>query len=242
MSEVFEGRNLADAVFWGVDLQRSVFRDADMSKARFFHTLWKDASIDGVIEQLVVNGVDVTNYVNEHDRWFPLRTQLEPSTADELRTVWVMVQQEWSRLLDSVSQLDPEAVLRSVDGQWSLRDTLRHLVFATDKWFTCPVLNESTYNSVGLPNTESQDRAWPGIDRDADPSFRHVLDVRAETIERFTTFISAMEFAELPDYVDVDENGRVSPVMCFHVVLEEEFEHLRYALRDVESITRWDSH
>jgi len=30
------------------------------------------------------------------------------------------------------------------------------------------------------------------------------------------------------------ENGTAPALMCFHVVLEEEFEHLRYALRDLD--------
>ena len=34
--------------------------------------------------------------------------------------------------------------------------------------------------------------------------------------------------------MEVPENGAVPAVMCFHVVLEEEFEHLRYALRDLD--------
>ena len=40
----------------------------------------------------------------------------------------------------------------------------------------------------------------------------------------------------MPETVEVLENGTVPTVMCFHVVLEEEFEHLRYALRDLATL------
>jgi uncharacterized protein YjbI with pentapeptide repeats len=31
MAEEFEGRDLSDAVFWGVDLRRATFRDVNLS-------------------------------------------------------------------------------------------------------------------------------------------------------------------------------------------------------------------
>ena len=82
MAEEFEDRDLSDSVFWGVNLERAYVRDANLAGARFFHTFWTDVSIDGVIDHLVVNGVDVTDFVNEHDRWFPLRT---PTRANDRR-------------------------------------------------------------------------------------------------------------------------------------------------------------
>ena len=245
MAEVFEDRDLSEAVFWGVHLQGSMFRDANLSNSHFFHTLWKDVSIDGVIQRLVVNGVDVTDYVNAHDLWYPLRTQLEPATAEELRSVWSTLQSQWSDVLSRAAQLGPEVALQSVNGQWSLRDTLRHLLFAMDKWFFGPIFDprldpehgEQTFTSIGLPNTESQHLDWPGLDNHADPSFAEVLRVRSERYELFTRFITTLDFDDLPETVTVGENGLVPSVMCFHVVLEEEFEHLRYALRDLDLIT-----
>ena len=236
MPEQFEDRDLSDSVFWGVQLQRALVRDANLTGAQFFHTLWSDVSIDGVIDRLVVNGVDVTEYVNAHDRWFPLRTQLEPDTADALRSTWAVLQAEWAALLARAAQLPSEAVLQSVNGEWCLRDTLRHLLFAMDKWFCLPVLGALAYTSIGLPNTGSQGLAWPGLDPAADPRFDDVLATRRQQQDRFDRFIAELDFADLPDTVEISENGSVPAVMCFHVVLEEEFEHLRYALRDLDTL------
>ncbi|MEY4338874.1 MAG: hypothetical protein RLZ14_724 [Actinomycetota bacterium] len=234
MTEQFEDRDLSDAVFWGVRVRGALFRDADLSGARFFHTLWSDVSVDGVVDRLVVNGVDVTDFVNTHDRWYPLRTQLEPDTADALRSAWAELQREWDALLARAAQLGPQAVLQSVNGEWCLRDTLRHLLFAMDKWFGWPVLGAREFTSFGLPNTGSQGRDWPGLEPGAEPTFDEVLAARARHSATFGDFIASLDFAELPETVEVPENGTVPAVMCFHVVLEEEFEHLRYALRDLD--------
>ena len=233
MREIFEGRDLSSAVFWGVDLQRSLFRDTNLSGASFFHTFWSDVSIDGVVAGLVVNGVDVTDYVNAHDRWYPLRTQLEPATAGDLRAAWSVLQEHWTALLARVAGMPPETSGLSVNGEWSLIQTLRHLIFAMDKWFVLPVLGERDCSPIGLPNSESQERGWPGVDRDADPGLDQVLAARAEQHARFDRFIAELDFTALPETSEVLENGTVPTVMCFHVVLEEEFEHLRYALRDL---------
>jgi hypothetical protein len=236
MPEEFEDQDLSGAVFWGVNLQRARFRDADFGGARFFHTFWSDVTVDGVIDRLVINGVDVTEYVNENDRWYPLRTELSPDTVEGVHTSWAALQNEWTTVVERVSSLDPSVVVQSVDGEWSLRDTMRHLIFAMDKWFTWPLLGERTFAAIGLPNTGSQSFDWPGIDLSLDPSFDEVLAECVRQEERFRGFLVSADPSEMPAEVEVLENGMVPPLMCLHVVLEEEFEHLRYVLRDLAVI------
>ena len=236
MAEEFEDRDLAESVFWGVNLRGAMFRDADLSDTTFFHTTWNNVHIDGEIDRLVVNGVDVTDFVNSRDRWYPLRTQLMPTTEEGIRASWAALSEEWSRLLDAVSKADASVTDVSVNGEWSLRDTLRHLLFAMDKWFTLPLLGEREYLSIGLPNLGSQSRPWLGIDLTLQPAFDDVLAVRTAQHQRFEEFLSALDLGALPDTVEIDENGEVPSLLCFHVVLEEEFEHLRYALRDLATL------
>lgn len=237
MGEEFEDRELSESVFWGVDLRRSTFRDTDFGGSTFFHVLLKDVSIDGIVERLVVNGVDVTGYVNAHDRWYPLRTMLEPQSEPEFRAARDTLGAEWARLVDRASGMASHLLLESVDGEWSFRDTLRHLVFVRDKWFSGPVLGRAEFLSVGLPNSGSRDFGWPGVHLEADPSVADLLAIRRRQDEEMSEWLSACDFSDLPPEVDVLENGTVPTVMCLHTVLEEEFEHLRYATRDLSLLT-----
>lgn len=232
MGEEFEGRDLSEAVFWGVNLRGSTFRDVDISGSTFFHTEWNEVSIDGVISGLVVNGVDVTDYVNAKDRWYPLRTQLTPTTAEGVLSAWRDIESEWVTLCDRVRS-EPSLAEVSVDGEWTLRQTMRHLIFAMDKWFSLPLLGIETFTPCGLPNTGSQGREWAGLDPLADPTFDEVLGVCAAQSDRFVRFVEGTDFSTLPETVEVPENGSVPTLMCFHAVLEEEFEHLRYMIRDL---------
>ena len=236
MGEEFEGRDLSESVFWGVDLRKSTFRDADLSGSTFFHVRASDVSVDGVVDRLVVNGVDVTPFVNANDRWYPLRTMLEPLSAAAMREAWEMMRREWAVLGDRADRLGDEAANLSVGGEWSYRDTLRHLVFAMDKWFSWPILGERTFSPLGLPNTGSRDFGWPGLDLSCEPTLAEVRAVRETRCARFTAHVEGLDVATLPEEVEVPENGAVPALMCFHAVLEEEFEHLRYATRDLTSL------
>lgn len=236
MAEEFSDRDLSGAVFWGVQLVGARFRDANLDGSEFFHTSWKNVSIDGEIDRLVVNGVDVTEFVNQHDRWHPIRYRLSPPDAAGIRASWNALGAEWSTLMSKVDLADTSVVSTSVDGEWSLHDTLRHLLFAMDKWFTLPILGEREFCALGLPNSGSRDRDWPGLDTSLDADFATVMRVRDEQHARFTAYVASLDVATLPASVDVLENGAVPALMCFHVVLEEEFEHLRYMIRDLDRL------
>ena len=236
MGEEFEDRDLSESVFWGVNLEKSTFRDTVLNGSTFFHSEWTDVSIDGTIERLVINGVDVTEHVNANDRWYPLRTQLFPDTVEGMRGTWSTLCAEWDALLSRVAAADTGVVNTSVGGEWSLRDTLRHLLFAMDKWFTWPVLGGRTFAAAGLPNTGSQGLEWPGIDTTLDPDWNDVLGQRRNKADVFSSHLAALDISAIPETVDVMENGEVPGIMCYHVVFEEEFEHLRYALRDLATL------
>jgi hypothetical protein len=102
-----------------------------------------------------------------------------------------------------------------------------------DKWFTGPILGDRHFGPWGLPNDESPEGLWTGLDVKADPNFAAVLDARRQQHDRFEAFIETLDVEALPATVTVLENGEVPSLVCFHVVLEEEFEHLRYMTRDL---------
>ena len=87
MAQEFED-DLAGAVFWGANLRGARFRDVDLTGTRISHAWVVDVEIDALVERLVVNGVDVTDHVNAHDPWYPVRTMLRPADPAAMRATW----------------------------------------------------------------------------------------------------------------------------------------------------------
>jgi hypothetical protein len=135
-------------------------------------------------------------------------------------------------LAESLPEGTPD---RSVNEEFSLVQTLRHLVFAMDKWCTVPALG-GTFHPTGLPNTGSLNFGFPGLDLEATPSYDEMRAVRAERAAAFRTLITGVTAVDLTREVDVLENGPHELLQCIHTVLEEEFWHLRYAQRDLDII------
>ena len=235
MGEEFEFQDLSDAVFGGVDLRRATFRDVDLLGARFSHARLVDVVIDAEIDRLVVNGVDVTAYVNERDEWFALRSQLRPTDPDSMRRGWGAFVSAWGSAIERARGLPEEQRHASVDGEWSFVETLRHLLFATDKWFTAPVLGGS-FHPAGLPNSGSADFGWPGLDGAAAPTFEEAIAAWRDRAGQLGDHLDHIEPAALAVEVDVLENGTTAVHDCIGIVFEEHFEHLRYATRDLDRL------
>ena len=169
MPEEFEG-DLAGAVFWGADLSGARFRDVNLTDAKISHAWLVNVDIDALVDKVVINGVDVTAYVNERDPWFPLRAMLRPSNPEGMRATWAALEDEWAKTITRAQALPEGTLHESVNDEWSFVQTLRHLVFAMDKWFTAPILGERFHRLHRLPVARPRSRpdsACPGSSRRA---------------------------------------------------------------------------
>lgn len=232
MAQEFEG-DLAGSVFWGADMKGSTFRDVDLTGTRISHAWFVDVEIDALVEKVVINGVDVTAYVNERDAWYPLRAMIRPSTVDEMRTAWQAMEAAWAVAITTAQALPAGAIDQSVNGEWSFVQTVRHMVMAIDKWFTSPVLGEH-FSPIGLPNTGSLDFPFPGVDLTVTPSAEQALEVLADRYAKVRSYIDTLDPDELDRTIDVLENGPHPLREGLFTVFEEAFWHLRYATRDLE--------
>jgi hypothetical protein len=230
----FEDADLRGARFREVDLTGAQFEGANLTNVTMSEVWLVNVEIDGMLSGVKINGVDVTAYVSrELARINPQRALFEPTDPEGMRAAWRAVTSVWDATITRAQRLPEETLHASVDGEFSFVQTLRHLVFATDKWFTAPLLG-GEFAPMGLPNTGSLDFPWPGIDRAADPSFAEVLAVRRDRGARFAEYLTDLDAAELTQTREVLENGTAPLQACLHVVFEEEMAHHGYATRDLD--------
>jgi hypothetical protein len=235
------------ATFTGSDdLRGAEFVDADLRGARFVRSdlsgaVMREAQVDGADidapwlsggEFFRVNGVDVIPLVEaELNRRFPGRAERRAADPGGLRAAWATLERTWAATLERAAAMPAGTVDISVDGEWSFAQTLRHLVLATDTWLGRGILEvEQPFHPLGL--------AGPGADVSATPSYAEVLQARADRVAMVRDFLATVTPDELAE-ARKNPHAPTHPetvLSCVHVVLEEEWEHLRYAVRDLDTI------
>lgn len=251
----FTGSELQGSRFERVDFTGARFQTSDFSNAEFRAVDFSgvvmrsvdliNVDITGSIENLVINGVDVGPYVEaELDRRDPLRVKMRPETPAGFREAWDIVEELWRDTVDRAQRLAPELLNESVDGEWSFIETLRHLVFATDAGVgRCIVGDTSPWHPLGLPWDEAPDSMNLPRDRDARPSLHEVLELRRERMATVRRIVDTLDDDSLEGQTTPVEGfgwppPRSFPVrQCLLIVLNEEWEHRRYAERDLKVLT-----
>ncbi len=235
-----EADDLAGAEFVGADLRGAWFRQSDLSGVRIRSGDLTRAELDGEIDGLRVNGVEVAPLVEaELDRRYPERAALGARDADSMRAGWTGMEAMWAPTLERVEAMPPGTVDVSVDGEWSFAQTLRHLVFATDAWLGSAILGKpDAYHPIGVPFSRWE-RAAGVVDLDATPSYQEVLQVRAERVGMVRDFLATLTDERLgepratPAFVQTPQ----APLgECLRIILIEEWHHHRYAVRDLDAI------
>lgn len=231
------------ASFTGADFTGADFRDCDLRRVKVTDSWLVDVRMSGLVENFIVNDVDVTAFVEgELDRRHPERVQLrEMRTADDYRAMWGRIERLWAETLARAERLPEPALHQRVDGEWSFVETLRHLVLATDKWAGYMILDKPMpYHPIGLPQPgfTPADAAALGIDLDARPSLAEVLEVRDTRVAMVSSIVGGLtdgdldlECPRLPGPGHPEETYTLG--RCLRVILTEECEHRRYAVRDL---------
>jgi hypothetical protein len=241
-----ESGDLRGAEFAGANLRGARFVESDLSGVVMRGVLMEGTDIDAPFlyedeSSLLVNGVDVAPLVEaELNRRFPGRADRRVADPDGLRTAWAALQRSWTATLERVAAMPAGTVDVSVGGEWSFAQTLRHLVLATDLWLGRAVREiEQPFHPVGLTDTHTEAGALgTSIFTTVTPSYSEVLEARAGRVAMVREFLASVTSGELaatrvnphnPEYPD-------TTLSCLHVILNEEWEHHRYALRDLAAI------
>src|SRR3984885_16246223 len=141
----FTGGHLTGSRFERVDLSGSEFRAVNLSGSRFRGVALSGAVLGGVelgnvdingeIENVTVNGVDIGPLIDaELNKRYPDRVKMRPADPAAFGEAWDAVERLWDQTVAGARRLPPESLHEPVDGEWSFTETLRHLAFATDAW------------------------------------------------------------------------------------------------------------
>ena len=238
--------DLRGAEFVGADLRGARFAEADLSGVVMRGVDLSGADIDAPFlfegkNSLRVNGVDVVPLVEaELNRRFPGRADRRAADPDGLRAAWAALERTWAATLDSVAAMPAGTVDVSVHGEWSFAQTLRHLVLATDTWLGRAVLEiEQPFHPIGLTDTGTEAEGLDmSIFATVTPAYSEVLEARAGRMAMVREFLTSVTSAELAATRKNphDPESSETTLSCLHVILNEEWEHHRYAVRDLDTI------
>ena len=257
MAETFHERDLADADFDDVSLRRArfhrvSFNDTRFTNVEFFRASIEDAdlidvTITGEVRNLVINGVDVAPYVEaELDKQQPGRDKMRPIDPDGFRDAWDLLEELWAGTVERARALEarrPGALHESVDGEWSFIQTLRHLAFATETWVLRALGGDPRpWHPLSLPFDQMTPHPEVPWDRDARPTLDEALALRADRQAAMRRVVDALTAEQLASRTTPVEGPAWPPAEAFPVdevlrtILHEEWEHRRYAARDLTEL------
>src|SRR5678815_500592 len=92
------------------DLTGAEFRECDLSRARLVGVVMQDAVIDGLVTNLVVNGVQVMPYVEaELDRRHPVRLLIRSDDPADLQAAWRQLRADWTSTAQRVRSMPDDS-------------------------------------------------------------------------------------------------------------------------------------
>ena len=228
------------------DLTGAEFRECDLSRTRLVGVVMQDAEIDGLITNLVVNGVEVTAYVEaELDRRHPVRLLIRSDEPADLREAWRQLRDDWASTTARVRTMPELSEHQGVHGEWSMVETLRHLVFVHDSWFRrCALGLTEPFTALGLGPDVVMERDGD-LDPSARPSLEEVLAVRDRQASAIETWLAEVTPDQLAQTAPVPADDRWPPYargrsvrQCLGTVLSEEWAHHGFCTRDLDTLAR----
>lgn len=245
----FERADMTGARFTAVSLNGATLRACDLHQVVMRGVEMVGTTIDGEIESLVINGVDVAPLVEaELDRRHPDRPKFRPTAPEGFREAWDLDERLWDMTVARARLLPEEMLHDSVDGEWSFIQTLRHLAFATQSWVgRCIVGDPRPWHPLSLPWDQMASRPGVPHDRDARPSLDEALQLRLEAMALMRRVVDGLTDEQLDSHTEPlvgpgwPDEGETFPVReCLLIVLNEEWWHRMYAERDLAVLEERD--
>jgi hypothetical protein len=191
-------------------MEGAEFREGTLINTRLIGVIMHDAVIDGLVTNLVVNGVEVMEYVEaELDRRLSVRRLIRSDALADLRRGWRQLRTDWAATVARMRQ-PPGIEHESVNDEWSAAQALRHLVFVHDSWFRrCCLGSTDLFTSMGLGIESVPAREAQGLDPSADPTLE--LAIRDEQTAELERWLDAVTCEQLQGPAPIPDNDMWPP-------------------------------
>jgi hypothetical protein len=181
----------------------------------------------------------------ELDRRHPVRLLIRSDEPADLREAWRQLREAWATTVERVRSMPEGSEHHRVDGEWSMVETLRHLVFVHDSWFRRCVLGlTEPFTAMGLASPFVPDQEEQGLDRSARPSLQEVLGVRDRQASQIAAWLAEVTPEQLARTAPVPDGDGWPPYargrrvrQCLGTVLNEEWAHHGFCARDLDKLT-----
>jgi hypothetical protein len=224
---------LKSATFEHVDLSGARFENVNLTGAQFREAVLVNARFSGLIDGMTVNDVEVAPLiVAEMRRRHPELARLTPTDAAGVRAAWAVIEELWAATKARTLALTDEVLHRRVDDEWSVLETLRHMIFVSDAWIGRTVLGRTGhFYRYGMPPSFITDPAPFGIDLTGDPPLAEIIAEREERMEMVRSLVEDLDDESLGR-----QCGEHTLLRCLWTLFDEEWHHNFYANRDLDTV------
>jgi hypothetical protein len=226
----------------GGDFSNKKLCNVDFTNARIVGASMVNASFEGEIVGLKINGIEVQPLISsELERRHPERKELFTTTPEGMKHAYDIVFGQIDETLERARRLTEGQRNERVDDEWSVVETIRHLVFAVDAWILRVVLGRTDpYDPIGLPFTEMPPTLGVTCDPEARPSFDEAVAVWKGREQIVRGVVDGLTPQELERKIIVAGDGypaagvETEVIGPLWTILEEAWWHNRFMNRDMD--------
>jgi hypothetical protein len=228
----------------GGDFSNRTTRNVDFSNARIVNANLTNASLEGDIFGLKINGIEVAPLVNaELERRYPERKELFTTTPEGMKHAYDIVFGLLDATFERARGLTEVQRNERVDDEWSTVETIRHLIFAVDSWILRAVLGrDDPHHPIGLPFSEMDPSVRVSCDPEARPTFEEALAVWKDREQIIRDVVDGLTPEELDRKIVLTGEGYPAAGLETQVIgplwtiLEESWWHNRFMNRDLDVV------
>ena len=244
MGETFESRDMAGAVFRGVNLREAVFNNVNLGGATIHNANLSNVTIDDAnIVGLTIFGFDVDQLIDaEQDRRDPERVKLrmrEPHDVKSVLRVMRRLEQVRGEFRETLRSTPADIlVTRPSADQWSAIENVRHLVFAEDLYLNRWILqNQEPWNGLGfLPAFLADDPGYSDVGSQVSEDLKAVLAAWDHIHTGTQEFLAALTSERLRQDTSNVDFGQGTAGGILQGMAQHDLHHIREAEAAIATI------